>query len=157
MKIIILKLFFRIFLKKSFFIQRVKCAAFKANYFPNNTSFFSHEIDIKYADNINIGENCVIGKCTLGAKSKIEIGNNVTISKGVIIETAGLANSFERKHVSKPIRIGDYVWLGNNVIVLGGVNIGDGAFIGAGSIIRKDVKPYTIVIDDKIIGKRIRV
>ena len=73
----------------------------------------------------------------------------------MIIETGGLANSLERKHISKPIKIGDHAWLGNNVIVLGGVNIGEGAFIGSGSIIRKDVNPYTIVIDNKIIGRRI--
>lgn len=155
MKIIILKLFFRLFLKKIVFIQKIKCAAFKANYFPKNTSFFDHDIDIKNPKNIKIGDNCIVGKCTLGAQSKIEIGNKVTISKGVIIETGGLMNSVERKHISKPIRIGDYAWLGNNVIVLGGVNIGDGAFIGSGSIIRKDVKPYTIVIDNKIIGTRL--
>lgn len=37
------------------------------------------------------------------------------------------------------------MWIGLNVIVLQGVKIGDGAVIGAGSIVTKDVKPYEIV------------
>ena len=154
MKTILLKIFFRIFLKEIDFITRLKCAAFKAYYFPKNTSFFDNNIDIKYPHNIKIGESCVIGECTLGARSKIDIGNKVTISKGVIIETGGLANTKVRKHISRPIVIGDNSWLGNNVVILGGVNIGEGAFIGSGSIIRKDVKPNSIILGNKIIGKR---
>ena len=118
---------------------------------------------LSLGNNVNIGQNTTITTTNhdvydhrkIGSKTGIEIGNNVTISKGVIIETGGLANSLERKHIAKPIIIGDYAWLGNNVIVLGGVNIGDGAFIGSGSIIRKDVNPYSIVIDNKIIGTRL--
>lgn len=41
--------------------------------------------------------------------------------------------------------IGNDVWIGANVTVLSGINIGDGAVIAAGSIVTKDVNPYTIV------------
>lgn len=37
------------------------------------------------------------------------------------------------------------VWIGAHVIILGGVRIGNGAVIGAGSVVTKDVKPYTII------------
>lgn len=43
------------------------------------------------------------------------------------------------------VRIGNDVWTGHNVIVLGGVEIGDGAVIAAGSVVTKDVPPYAIV------------
>ncbi|QWV95710.1 CatB-related O-acetyltransferase [Geomonas oryzisoli] len=43
-----------------------------------------------------------------------------------------------------PPVIGNDVWIGANVIVLRGVTIGDGAVIGAGSIVTRDVAPYTI-------------
>lgn len=41
--------------------------------------------------------------------------------------------------------IGNDVWIGCNSIILGGVKIGDGAIIGAGAVVTKDVAPYSIV------------
>jgi acetyltransferase-like isoleucine patch superfamily enzyme len=41
--------------------------------------------------------------------------------------------------------ISDFVWIGANVIILKGVTIGEGAIVGAGSVVTKDVPPYTIV------------
>ena len=41
--------------------------------------------------------------------------------------------------------IGNYVWIGQNAVILPGVHIGDGAIIGANSIVGSDVSPYTIV------------
>ncbi|QPS26251.1 CatB-related O-acetyltransferase [Clostridium perfringens] len=43
------------------------------------------------------------------------------------------------------VTIGNDVWIGYGTIIIGGVEIGDGAVIGAGSIVTKDVPPYTIV------------
>lgn len=45
----------------------------------------------------------------------------------------------------KGITIGNDVWIGMNVIILHGVKIGDGATIAAGSVVTKDVEPYTVV------------
>ena len=52
--------------------------------------------------------------------------------------------------------IGNDVWIGENVMIKGGLNIGDGAIIAAGSIVTKDVAPYSIVagIPAKIIRYR---
>jgi acetyltransferase-like isoleucine patch superfamily enzyme len=44
-----------------------------------------------------------------------------------------------------PIIIGHDVWVGQNAIILSGVSIGNGAVIGAGSVVAKDVEPYAIV------------
>lgn len=43
--------------------------------------------------------------------------------------------------IHKDVTIGDCVWLGNNVIILGGVTIGEGAIIQAGSVVARDVPP----------------
>ena len=55
-----------------------------------------------------------------------------------------------------PILIGNDVWIGTNVIVLGGTTIGDGAVIGAGSVVTKNVPPYAIVVGSpaRVIKKR---
>lgn len=53
-----------------------------------------------------------------------------------------------------PIVIEDDVWIGANSIVLSGVHIGQGAIIGAGSVVAKDVPPYAIFAGNKVIGYR---
>jgi maltose O-acetyltransferase len=42
------------------------------------------------------------------------------------------------------VRIGNDVWIGYHAIILPGVSIGDGAIIGAGSIVTRDIPPYTV-------------
>ena len=52
--------------------------------------------------------------------------------------------------------IGTDVWLGQNAVILPGVHIGDGAIIGANSVVGSNVGPYTIVIGNpaKVLRKR---
>lgn len=54
------------------------------------------------------------------------------------------------------IRVGNDVWIGMNCIIMSGVTIGDGAVIAAGTVVSKDVEPYTIVggAPMKVIRKR---
>jgi acetyltransferase-like isoleucine patch superfamily enzyme len=55
-----------------------------------------------------------------------------------------------------PIVVGQDVWLGAGVIVLGGVTIGDGAVIAAGAVVTKDIPPYAIArgVPAKVVGER---
>lgn len=46
----------------------------------------------------------------------------------------------------KKVKIGNDVWIGMRAMVLGGVTVGNGAVIGAGAIVTKDVPPYAIVV-----------
>ena len=111
---------------------------------------------------IKIGNRVFIGGSSLIAASNIEIGDDVLISWGCNIvdhnshaiawslRKNDLAAWIEGKkdwtHVpSKPITIHDKVWVGFNVIILKGVTIGEGAIVGAGSVVTTDVAPYTIV------------
>jgi maltose O-acetyltransferase len=103
---------------------------------------------IKYADKIKAGKGLRVGsECVLGALGGIELGDHVRISKGAIIETGGLdlTGTPPYSHVAKPIRVGDGVWIGTNAIVLGGVCIGAGAVVAAGSVVTRNVPENAVV------------
>lgn len=105
--------------------------------------------DIKYARNITVGRGVIIGSgCVIGAMAPVHIGDQVRVSRGVIIETATLdfSTPLPYRHIAKPIQIGTGVWLGSGVTVLGGVTIGDYAVIGAGAVVAKDVAPRAIIV-----------
>jgi serine O-acetyltransferase len=71
------------------------------------------------------------------------IGANVTLFNGVVIgrKDTILPSGRETKYPS----IGDDVWIGPHAIVIGGVRIGDGAIIGPGSVVTKDVPARCVV------------
>lgn len=109
----------------------------------------AHDVDLKYPQNMTLGERVVIGSnVSLGAHSPITMGDNVRISRDVIIETAGLDFSTGQppyKHVSKPINIEKGVWIGARAIILGGVTLGENAVVAAGSVVSRSVEPGQLV------------
>lgn len=109
----------------------------------------AHDVDLKYPQNMHLGDRVIIGSnVSLGAHSPITLGDNVRISRDVIIETAGLDFSTDRppyKHVSKPIHIENGVWIGARAIILGGVTLGENAVIAAGSVVSRSVEPGQVV------------
>ena len=97
--------------------------------------------------NLTIGEFTFIGRVEIALHEKITIGNYVCINDGVKLLSAShdVTDPLWR-HKKSPIFIGDYAWIATNAIVLPGVKIGRGAVIGAGAVVSKDVKEYSIVI-----------
>jgi acetyltransferase-like isoleucine patch superfamily enzyme len=85
--------------------------------------------------------------CSLGAMELIQIGERCLIGNYVNI----IDNDFhdleqrDRMPASRPVIIGDDVWLGTRAIVLPGVHIGQGAVVGAGSVVTRDVPAWTVV------------
>ena len=53
--------------------------------------------------------------------------------------------------------IGDYAWIGGGAILLPGVTIGEGAVVGAGSVVSKDVPPYSVALGNpaRVIKERV--
>jgi len=111
---------------------------------------------------IRIGERTFIGASTLVCAESIEIGDDVLVSWGCTFVDHN-SHSLSWRHRSRdvtnwfvgkkdwegversPVRIGNKAWIGFNVIVLKGVSIGEGAIVGAGSVVTRDVPPYTVV------------
>lgn len=106
----------------------------------------------------SIGNNTVINRdCCLDARSQLRIGNNVSISPQVTLLTEEHdINNRDFRLTLAPIIIDDYVFIGTRAMVLPGVKIGKGAVVAAGSVVTKDVSPFTIVagVPAKKIGER---
>ncbi len=110
---------------------------------------------------IIIGENSFLNTETrFGVPNeKVTIGNFVQIGPRVSFETVshGLLprpNKLRTSH-SLPIKVCDYVWIGAGAIITQGVTIGEGAIVAAGSVVTKDVAPFSVVggIPAKLVKK----
>ncbi|MEG0799162.1 MAG: sugar O-acetyltransferase [Bacilli bacterium] len=110
---------------------------------------------VDYGNNIYIGKNTEINmNCIFLDDNKIIIGKNGLIAPNVQIYTAfHPTNAIDRfglqkedgtfefcKTQTKPVIIGDNVWIGGGVIILPGVTIGNNVVIGAGSVVTKDIQ-----------------
>jgi len=116
----------------------------------------------KEDSHIIIGDRTFIGGSKLVCADKIEIGDDVLISWGCTIADHNshsllfserkndVLNSLKgiknwEKVTTKSVKIGNKVWIGFEVRILKGVTIGEGACVAAGSLVIKDVPPYTLV------------
>lgn len=94
---------------------------------------------------ISIGERCSIGDRTeIHSGSLIQIGNGTMIAWDCVIldrDYHGIGNTQE---ALKPVIIGSGVWIGCRGLVMKGVTIGDGAVIGAGSVVTSNIPPFTL-------------
>lgn len=113
--------------------------------------------------NLQIGENCYFNhNCSITCAKDIKIGSGCNFANNLVIvdhDHKVSANGVEKELVSKPIIIGNSVWVGANVTILKGVTIGDGAVVAANSVVRNDVKAHTIVagVPAKIVKEKIAV
>lgn len=99
--------------------------------------------------NLNIGNNCHIGKnCFFDLRDKITIGDNVVVSmKCTFITHIDMTRSVLIKIYpvsNEPVTIQHDVYIGANVTVLMGVEVGPGGFIAAGALVTKSLGPYTM-------------
>jgi acetyltransferase-like isoleucine patch superfamily enzyme len=122
---------------------------------------FSGDIKIGYATTLGynnlLGGNITIGKyCQLGVDVALHATNHPISHMTTYINQNLFQGELKQLKVENKITIGNDVWIGHGVIVVGNVNIGNGAILAAGSVVTKDVPAYTIVggIPAKEIRKR---
>jgi len=93
-----------------------------------------------------LGKGYINNNSNISCFERIEIGNDVAISENVTIRDSDNHEiSYSNSNKTKPIKIGNHVWIGMNVIILKGVIIGDGVIIAAGSIVNHDVPAKSLV------------
>lgn len=109
---------------------------------------------------IAIGKGSIIGdRAFLDGRYSIHIGQNVNMGFDVMIFTNQhdvQSKTFATDGKNGPVVIGDRVWISARSVILPQVTIGEGAVIAAGSVVTKDVEPYSIYggIPAKRIGTR---
>jgi len=94
-------------------------------------------------DGANVGVDCLIGAGTV-------IGKNVIMAPECQIYTRNKKFNKEEKRFKgyeeiKPVIIGDNCWLGTRVLIMPGVDIGEGCVLAAGAVVSKSVPPYSVV------------
>ena len=113
-----------------------------------------------YGYNIIIGENFYSNhNLVILDPAKVSFGDNVFIGPNCGFYTAEHPIDAEKRNkgleYAKPIKVGNNVWFGGGVNVLGGVNIGDNVVIGAGSVVTKDIPSNVVAVGNpcKILRK----
>lgn len=91
------------------------------------------------ARRIYVGKNSLVGRpCSyFQGSGKVYISDYVQFGPNVGVQSANHDLYDQRKSVAKPIRIGDYCWIGMGSIILAGVELGPRTIVGANSIVTK--------------------
>lgn len=131
--------------------------------FESGGATIDYKTYIRYPSKVSIGAGTMINRgCRFYAsyhhkEVRIRIGEHVAVAPEVSFFAAG--HDYTRRslpNIASSITVGDYVWIGGRSIILGGVTIGEGAVIAAGSVVTRDIPPYTVAagIPARVIKKR---
>lgn len=112
----------------------------------------------KIGKGVSLGQNVFVGnKVEIGDGCKVQnnvsVYDNVTIERGVFCGPSMVFTNVynprslvERKSEYRDTRVCEGATLGANCTIICGVKIGEFAFIGAGAVVKKDVKPYALMV-----------
>lgn len=112
----------------------------------------SNVLSSRFYKNLSIGNNCYFGReFLLDLKDKIIIEDNVTISHRAMILTHTDAGTSPHKDniletSQAPVRIAKGAYIGAHVVILQGVEIGENAIVGAGSLVTKSILPGAVAM-----------
>lgn len=122
-------------------------------------------VSLRNAERIRIGAGAHIGeRCSLWAgdtAGSITIGEHALFGPEVFVTASDYATApgipvMHQPKIEADVTIGSDVWLGVRVIVVAGVSIGDGAVVGAGSIVTRDLPPGCVAVGSpaRVVGWR---
>lgn len=104
----------------------------------------------RFTRKTTIGNNCHFNGMSIGGEGNVVIGDNFHSGIQCMMLTsfhnydAGTAIPYDDTYIHKNITIEANVWLGSRVIILGGVTIGEGCVIQAGSVVVNDIPPLSV-------------
>ena len=125
--------------------------------------YFRYPSTIFLGNDVSINRGCEFYTSWYDrASTNITIMNNVRLGPAIRFFAAGHdSHDICLPDNSASIMVAENVWIGGNATILQGVTIGEGAIVAAGSVVTKDVKPYTIVggvpakyIKDRVLKSR---
>ncbi len=129
--------------------QKSRLESCGSNVYISKNCVFTYD-NVALGNNVYIGRNCIFQS----SYGKIKIGNHVMFGPGVNIHGGNHkikeigclldAVSAKREGDDGVVEIEDDCWIGSNAIILSNVKIGRGSVIGGGSIVTKDIPPYSI-------------
>lgn len=95
---------------------------------------------------LTLGNGFINNNVSIACFDNITIGDDVAIAERVVIRDSDNHEiGYEGYKKSKPITIGNHVWIGLGATILKGVTIGDGAIVAAGSVVTRDVPSGSLV------------
>ncbi len=107
-------------------------------------------VDVGFRPNLKIGHHCQINQNIM--MKSVELGDYVMIAPGVVMldrfhhfDRLDIPMAKQGESERKVIKIGNDVWIGQNAIIMPGLEIGDGVIVGAGSVVTKNIPAYAIV------------
>ena len=144
-----MRILFYIFFKLSSKVNRIK-AHIKGYYYSKifkscgrKRPFINRSVMFSCPQGIECGSPVIMNPmCYFAAKGGIIIGDYVTFSAGAKILSSSLRvenGQILQKHVHKPVKLGNHVWIGAGAMVCPGVTIGENTIIAAGAVVTKDI------------------
>lgn len=154
------------------FTLDIRFGTTKGRVIVGNNSMLSCRIIFESAEgSVFIGDRVFIGGSTIISRTKIEFGNDIFVAWGTVfydhdshsLDYREREKDFQKQMEdykakrnfiasknwdvvkTRPIKICSNAWIGMNCIVLKGVTIGEGAIVGAGSVVTNNVPAWTIV------------
>lgn len=137
---------------------RLMCGSLGKGVLIDYEVYFRYPSKIKIGDNTSVNRGCEFFAAHLAIGGTITIGANCALGPHVKIFAGG--HDYGTKNlavIAGPVVIDDFVWIGGSSTILSGVHIGEGAVIGAGSVVTRDIPPYCIAVGNpaRVIKKRV--
>ena len=138
---------------KNFYLN-LKYKKIKFNYLGKNVDYKQKHSKFLYPENISIGNySKILDYAFFDGVGGIEIGECTIIAPHCTIitsnhnydETKINLLPFDNTLIMKKVSIGNYCWIGRNVMIMPGVKIGNGVIIAAGSVVTKNFKDFCII------------